>query len=415
NGSGKSTLARVIAGRLRAADGTIERPGGAGLGKAGGTAIVAQRPEAQVLGVRVRDDVIWGVDDAAAVDTAALLTRVGLADFAERETSTLSGGELQRLAVAAALARRPALLVSDESTAMVDGDGRAALVALLRELADDGIAVLHVTHLPPEAAAADRVVTLGAGRVVANGSLELIPLDAPAWTVPVRAPVLSLTNVGHVYGRGTPWAHRALTGVNLEIREGEAVLVVGHNGSGKSTLAWALAGLLVPSEGDALLDGEPVSGAVGKVGLSFQHARMQVLRPTVLEDVETAAGVDTAEARAALVAVGLDPAVVGARRIDELSGGQMRRVVLAGVLASKPRAIVLDEPFAGLDAEGRAELEALLARLRRERDLALVIVSHDLDLHHGLLDRIVELRGGQIVRDERVAAAETGSSGRDAP
>jgi energy-coupling factor transport system ATP-binding protein len=404
-------LARVVAGRLRASGGAIERPGAAGLGRVGGTAIVAQRPEAQVLGVRVRDDIVWGVDDPASVDIAALLARVGLAEFAERETSTLSGGELQRLAVAAALARRPALLVSDESTAMVDGDGRAALVALLRELADDGMSVVHVTHLAPEAAAADRVVTLGAGRVVANGSLELIPLSAPAWTVPVRAPVISLVDVGHVYGRGTPWAHRALIGVNLEIREGEAVLVVGHNGSGKSTLAWALAGLLVPSEGDARLDGEPVSGSVGKVGLSFQHARMQMLRPTVLEDVQTAGGVETNEAWNALVAVGLDPEAVGTRRVDELSGGQMRRVVLAGVLAGRPRAIVLDEPFAGLDAQGRAELEALLARLRRERDLALVIVSHDLDLHHGLLDRIVELRAGRIVRDERVVAAESGPSG----
>lgn len=414
NGSGKSTLARVVAGRLRPSGGVVERPGAAGLGRAGGTALVAQRPEAQVLGVRARDDIVWGVEDPSAVDINGLLARVGLEGFAERETSTLSGGELQRLAVAAALARRPALLVSDESTAMVDADGRAALVALLRKLADDGMSVLHVTHLPPEAAAADRIVTLGAGRVVTNGSLELIPLDAPTWTVPVRKPVISLVDVGHVYSRNTPWAHRALTGVNLAIREGEAVLVVGHNGSGKSTLAWALAGLLIPSEGAALLDGEPISGAVGKVGLSFQHARMQMLRPTVLEDVKTAAGVETNEAWNALIAVGLDPTALSERRVDELSGGQMRRVVLAGVLAARPRAIVLDEPFAGLDAEGRAELEALLARLRRERDLALVIVSHDLDLHHGLLDRIVELRAGRIVRDERVAAAEPRSPDRGA-
>jgi energy-coupling factor transport system ATP-binding protein len=408
NGSGKSTLARIVAGRLSPASGTLDRPGSAGLGRLSGTAIVAQRPEAQVLGVRVRDDIVWGLTDPGAVDTDTLLARVGLAEFAERETSTLSGGELQRLAVAAALAREPVLLVSDESTAMVDGEGRAALVALLRGLTNDGLAVLHVTHLPPEAAAADRIVTLNAGRVVANGPLEAVVPNAVIDYPRSWSPVLKLEHVGHVYSRNTPWAHRAPTDVNLEIRDGDAVLVVGHNGSGKSTLAWALAGLLVPSEGVALLDGEPVGDAVGKVGLSFQHARMQVLRPTVLDDVRTAAAVETPEARAALTAVGLDPDVIGPRRTDELSGGQLRRVVLAGVLATRPRALVLDEPFAGLDAGGRAELEALLVRLRRERNVALVIVSHDLDLHHGLLDRIVELRDGRIVRDERVAAAERG-------
>jgi len=96
----------------------------------------------------------------------------------------------------------------------------------------------------------------------------------------------------------------------------------------------------------------------------------------------------------------LDPADFGARRVDELSGGQMRRVVLAGVIASQPRAIVLDEPFAGLDADGRAELDTVLSGLRRRHDIALVIVSHDRDLPAGLVDRIVELEAGRITRDE---------------
>ncbi|HWS45784.1 MAG TPA: ABC transporter ATP-binding protein, partial [Acidimicrobiia bacterium] len=398
---GKSTLARLVAGRRAPTSGRVDRPGAVGLGRPGGTAMVFQRPEAQVLGVRVRDDVVWGLSpaDRDAIDVDAVLDRVGLRAFADRETSTLSGGELQRLAIAAATARGPGLFVSDEATAMVDAGGRARLVALLRSLADAGIGVVHVTHHANEAQLADRVVTLAAGRVV-DTPLSVHPNGAvPAAPRPGNA-VIALRDVGHVYSRRTPWAHRALIDVTLTIREHEAVLVVGHNGSGKSTLAWVLSGLLDPSEGRAELDGRPITEQVGRVGLSFQHARLQLLRPTVLDEVRAAASVDDEAAAAALAAVGLDAAILGSARVDELSGGQMRRVVLAGVLAAEPRVIVLDEPFAGLDAHGRAELRAVLARLRAERGVALVVVSHDPDLSPHDFDRVVELVAGRIVRDE---------------
>ncbi len=380
-------------------------PVAVGLGERGGTAIVSQRPEAQVLGVRVRDDVVWGMPHPERVDVDSYLDRVGLRAFADRETSTLSGGELQRLAIAAALARAPQVLISDESTAMVDAAGRALLVELFRSLAhDDGLGVVHVTHRAAEAAAADRTVTLAAGRVV-DAPARLRTEDAIATldrraAVKLGPPLITLEHVGHVYSRNTPWSNRALTAVDLTIREGEGIVVVGHNGSGKSTLAWILAGLLGPSEGAANLGGRPIVEQVGRVGLSFQHARLQLLRPTVADEVATAGGVGESAARAALASVGLDPAEFANRRVDELSGGQMRRVVLAGVLASRPRAIVLDEPFAGLDATGRAELDTVLGELRRTHDLALVIVSHDRDLPAGLVDRIVELEAGRITRDE---------------
>jgi energy-coupling factor transport system ATP-binding protein len=363
-----------------------------------------------VLGVRVRDDVVWGLPDPAGVDVDAFLARVGLSDLADRETSTLSGGELQRLAIAAALARKPQLLISDESTAMVDAAGREQLVALFHALvSDDGLGVVHVTHRAAEAAAADRTITLARGRVVDEPAQlraeNAMPSAEPHGDVPLGEPIITLQNVGHVYSRKTPWANRALADVDLTIREGEAIVVVGHNGSGKSTLAWILAGLLAPSEGTADLEGKPITEQVGRIGLSFQHARLQLLRPTVLEEVRAAGGVDDAGARDALSAVGLDPYRFALRRVDELSGGQMRRVVLAGVLAAEPRAIVLDEPFAGLDAKGRAELDTLLTRLRRRRDIALVIVSHDCDLPAGLVDRVVELEGGRITRDEPLEGA----------
>ena len=97
--------------------------------------------------------------------------------------------------------------------------------------------------------------------------------------------MIRLDDVGHVYAAGTPWAHRALAGVQLRIEGGERLLVVGHNGSGKSTLAWILAGLLQPSEGRATLDGELLDAGSGKTAMAFQYARLQLLRPTVAEDV----------------------------------------------------------------------------------------------------------------------------------
>ena len=126
--------------------------------------MIFQRPESQVLGVRARDDVVWGLPPTPRPDVGALLARVGLAGFEERETSSLSGGELQRLAIAASLARQPQLLISDEATAMIDGPGRAEVVALLESLAAAGITVVHVTHREAEAAKADASILMLAGR-----------------------------------------------------------------------------------------------------------------------------------------------------------------------------------------------------------------------------------------------------------
>jgi len=173
NGSGKSTLARLLAGRAPTG-GSVERPGAAALGKDGGTAEIFQRPESQVLGVRAADDLRFGLPADEHVDVDGLLRTVGLEGFAERETSTLSGGELQRLAIAAALARRPALLVSDESTAMVDPAGRRQVMDVLRQLPAKGTAVVHVTHHLNEAVGADLVVVLRDGQIEASGPPDVI-------------------------------------------------------------------------------------------------------------------------------------------------------------------------------------------------------------------------------------------------
>jgi len=179
-------------------------------------------------------------------------------------------------------------------------------------------------------------------------------------------------------------------------------VVTGDNGSGKSTFAWILAGLLAPTEGEVLLEGQAVVAGTGAVGISFQHARLQLIRPTVLSDVEY--GADKDRAAAALRSVGLDPVTMGPRRVDELSGGEQRRVALAGLLVRDPVLLVLDEPYAGLDDEARAGLATILARLRDERKMATVVVSHDLDNAELLGDRLVILESGRVVGERTVGS-----------
>ncbi|MDQ1532857.1 MAG: energy-coupling factor transport system ATP-binding protein, partial [Actinomycetota bacterium] len=415
NGAGKSTFARLLAGATPTF-GTVDRPGAVALGRVGGTTLVFQRPESQVLGVRVRDDVVWGLPVhskvGAGVDVEAVLETVGLAGLADRDTITLSGGQLQRLAVAAALARRPALLISDESTAMLDPAGRERLLALLRTLpTNEGPTVVHATHRVDEISAADSAIALGPIAVPRpDAALRLLHALRPAVpTVPTStAPLVSLRGVGYVYSAGTPWAHRALTGVDLDIAATDAVLVVGGNGSGKSTLAWLLAGLLTPTEGEALLDDQPIVEQVGRVGLCFQHARLQLLRHTVAGELDgTRLGLGTAAE--ALALVGLPPRLA-ASAIDDLSGGQQRRVALARLLASDSPLLVLDEPLAGLDDEARAELVAVLAHLRATRPIALVIVSHDIEELSPVVDRVVALRNGEVVLSETAGSVEAVSA-----
>lgn len=418
NGSGKSTLARILGGRPPST-GAIHRPGAVAPGRPGGTAAIFQRPESQVLGVLVRDDLVWGLTREHGVDVDALLDRVGLGGFADRETAALSGGELQRLAVAAALARRPRLLISDESTAMVDAAGRELLADLLATLArNEGLAVVHVTHRLEEARRADRTLFLDHGRLVDAPAATIV--ERPGAVVASPTPVgsgraLELVGVGHVYTPRSPWSHRALADIDLTIAGGEAVMVVGHNGSGKSTLAWILAGLLVPSEGRTSLDGHGhgLDRRLGQVALSFQHARLQLLRSTVRVDVRAASGVDDVGADDALRLVGLDPDELGDRSIDQLSGGQQRRVALAGMLARHPSVVVLDEPFAGLDDGARRSLISVLRRLRIEQGLTLILVSHDIEGAEHLVDRVVTLDHGRIVADEVLHPAPAPASSRE--
>jgi energy-coupling factor transporter ATP-binding protein EcfA2 len=400
NGSGKTTLMLMLAGR-EPTSGTIDRPGAVGLGRLGGTAVIMQHPESQVLGTRVADDVVWGLPPGKTTDVHQLLTEVGLDGLAERDTGGLSGGELQRLAVAAALAHEPSLLIADEVTSMVDQQGRDALMSVLSGLTQHHrMSLVHITHYNNEADAADRAVNLTGNGGAADNTEMVERAAAPAATVAMGhhpdEPVLELTGVGHEYGSGTPWATTALRDISFAVHEGDGLLIHGLNGSGKSTLAWIMAGLTVPTAGACLLDGAPVSDQVGAVAISFQASRLQLMRSRVDLEIASAAAFsvrDHDRVVQALATVGLD-AAMAKRRIDQLSGGQMRRVVLAGLLARSPRALILDEPLAGLDAASARGLLRLLEDLRRRAGLTIVVISHDF---HGLEDlcpRTLHLQNG---------------------
>lgn len=436
NGSGKSTLALLLAG---AEPGEGTRTGGGGLGAVGGSALVGQRSELLVLGQNVAEDVTWGMSDQETrdLDLDDLLERVGLAGLADADPRSLSGGQLQRLALAGALARSPRLLISDESTAMIDRAGRSEMLNLLSSLPQQGIAVVHITHDPAEADRADRVITIERGRILSDERPALLgpaPRDeavseegAPAPPTTPRPPRETPTStpalinaehlwadrVAHTYDLGTPWEKPVLHDVTLILDPGQAMLITGDNGSGKTTLSRILAGLLVPTWGNVTLGSKPMERRIGDVALSMQFARLQLQRPSVRSDILAAAGhgprVGALSARRkdtlarqeadrlvaqAMDLVGLDPALAS-RGIDDLSGGQMRRVALAGLLAAHPRVLILDEPMAGLDRESRDLLVSVLKE-RRRAGLSILVISHDLEGLDSLCDTHRHLSQGVL-------------------
>ena len=214
----------------------------------------------------------------------------------------------------------------------------------------------------------------------------------------------------YIYNAGTPLAKTALEDVSFQVEDGACVGIIGVNGSGKSTLVQHLNGLLRPTSGHVFVQGIDI-GAKGAnltklrrmVGLVFQSPETQLFAPTVFEDVAFGPrqmGMQETKVKRvveeALRLVGLPAEAFAQRHPFALSGGQMRRVALAGVLAMEPTVLVLDEPTAGLDGEGRAELYRALQRLREERQATVILVSHDMSEVAALADRILVLHQGRL-------------------
>ena len=221
-----------------------------------------------------------------------------------------------------------------------------------------------------------------------------------------------LDNVSYTYQEGTPFASAALSDVSLSIEDGSYTAIIGHTGSGKSTILQLLNGLLVPTKGsvhvfDTLITSTSVNKQIRQirkqVGLVFQFAENQIFEETVLKDVafgpqNFGVSVEEAEAiaREKLALVGIDESLFG-RSPFELSGGQMRRVAIAGILAMEPSILVLDEPTAGLDPIGRKELMALFKKLHQD-GITIVLVTHLMDDVAEFADQVYVMEKGNLVK-----------------
>lgn len=223
---------------------------------------------------------------------------------------------------------------------------------------------------------------------------------------------IEIKNLNHIYGRDTIFEQYALKNVNLTIEDGEFIGLIGHTGSGKSTLTQHLNGLLKASDGDILYNGESIyrdgysmKHLRSKVGLVFQYPEHQLFEVDVFSDVcfgPKNLGLPQEEietrAKEALDMVGLDESFYKQSPF-ELSGGQKRRVAIAGVLAMKPEVLILDEPTAGLDPKGRDDILGLVAKLHKEQNITIILVSHSMEDVAKYVSRLVVMNQGEKMFD----------------
>ena len=222
-----------------------------------------------------------------------------------------------------------------------------------------------------------------------------------------------LDKVNYIYGQGTAYEAYALKDINLEIGDGQFIGVIGHTGSGKSTLIQHLNGLLRATSGSIYYNGEDIyaegysmRGLRSKVGLVFQYPEHQLFETTILDDVcfgPMNQGLDknAAQLRAfeALHSVGVPEELFDQSPFD-LSGGQKRRVAIAGVLAMQPEVLILDEPTAGLDPKGRDEILDQVAKLHKEKHITVVLVSHSMEDVAKYVERIIVMNQGCVMYDD---------------
>ncbi len=435
-------------------------------------ATVFQDFESQLFATEVALEVAFGPEnhgiapEEIAGRVRAALAVVGLEGFESRRPSELSGGEKQRLAIAAALALEPRLLVLDEPTTDLDPVGKARVLEVLGRLGRErGTAVVIAEHETEELAVADRALLLEDGAVARSGTAAAVLGDGEALEArgvrapqvpmllrrlgvgdgaegagvaeaarmlaaaghrvdPERAaalaaadppapggpPLIEVERLTHRYAGAPPGAPPALAGVDLEVRAGEFLALLGANGSGKSTLARHWNGLLAPETPGARIAfrGRDVAslprGALAReVGYVFQNPDHQIFCATVEEEVAFGPrnfGLDEAtvgaRVRAALETVSLGG--YGGRDPFALTKGERQRVAVASVLAMDPAVLVLDEPTTGLDHRDQRRMMDLLRRLNGE-GRTVIIITHHIWVALEYARRIVLLAGGRIVRD----------------
>ncbi|MEU5551907.1 MULTISPECIES: ABC transporter ATP-binding protein [unclassified Micromonospora] len=471
-GAGKSTLAMALTGLIPRSvrgrrEGTVHLDGRdlaelAAAEVAQHIGIVFQDFESQLFATSVTLELAFGLENLA-VETTEMRQRVEdylrllrLTELRDREPATLSGGQKQRLALAAALALEPEILILDEPTTDLDAASRVEVIRAARWWRGRPRTLVLVEHDteavlgPPGGPGADRVVLLEAGQVAVDGPADTVLRDPAllrrhgvrppqvadvcdrlglpeiALTVaeavpligslrpsagPARArgapgpAVVSARHLDHEYPDGRA---QALRDVSVDIHEGQFTAIMGRNGSGKTTLAKVLSGLLVPDAGqvDVLgrdLRGLPRADLARHVGYVFQNPDHQLFSATVADEIAFGPrnfGLPDDEVRDRVDAALADVGLTELRRTDPflLRKGDRQRLAVAAVLAMSPRVIVLDEPTTGLDERQQQAVMRLLRRLNRA-DLTVVMVTHHANLVAEYADRLVVMTDGRIVLD----------------
>ncbi|MDL9937288.1 ABC transporter ATP-binding protein [Gordonia sp. ABSL1-1] len=377
---------------------------------------------------------------ASARRSRELLDYVGIERADERLAAyphELSGGLNQRVVIATAIARSPSLLIADEATTALDATVQRQVLDLIDRLRDDlGLAVLLVSHdIGVIADRTEDIVVMAEGRVRERGRTDEVlaaprvdytrellaampDIDAePPLPPPLDAPAVlvgrGLTRNFVRPGRGRARIS-AVDGVDLDVRQGQSLGIVGESGSGKTTLARILVGLDRPDAGSLHAAGVPVTGrsvtarrrSLSGVQFVFQDPYLaldplQTVADSIGEPIDLGGTPQQRRERRDIIDGLLDdvrlPRDYAHRRPGELSGGQRQRVVIARALATGPRVLVADEPVAALDLHVQDSILKLLARLREERQLTYVVISHDLAVIRQLCTDVAVMRAGQIV------------------
>ncbi len=367
---------------------------------------------------------------------ADLLAQVELpAERAGAYPHELSGGQKQRVMIAMALACEPRLVIADEPTTALDVVVQAQILELMgRLVAERGIALMMISHdLSVLSASCARLAVMYQGQVVEHGPSRQV-MTAPQHAhskalasafptvgdprfrftegVPSGSALLSAESVSVDFTSRSGQTVHAVRGVDLAVDENEIVALVGQSGSGKTTLARTMLGLQQPTGGAVRFDGTPLP--TSSAGLREYRKQVQLVlqdptgalnpRHTVYEAVAEGLRIhgitddERGRVAAALEAAELRPAEKFFGRLpQELSGGQRQRVVIAGALVLEPRVLIADEPVASLDATVRGEILALLLRLRAERGLSTLVITHDLGLAWNIADRVAVMYQGDLV------------------
>jgi energy-coupling factor transporter ATP-binding protein EcfA2 len=399
-----------------------------------------QDPERQILGSYVMNEVAFGLESLGIPRQEIIprvekaLDRLGILHLRDRETFGTSGGEKQKIALAGVLAMEPKILLLDEPLASLDPASSQEALQAFRQLADEGIAVMIVEHRVEDVLSIhpDVFMYLDEGKMVylgdTNGLMDAVdyrriklpakvvlerarrdpaPVFIPAAVKPHSESETELVRFEGVHFRYNEDGPEVLKGLNFTIKAGDVIAVLGHNGSGKTTMVKHALGLLKPTEGRVLLEGQEtrkmtVAQAAHTVGYVFQSPSQMLFAPTVHEELSF--GPRNLEFSADMIAKNVDWAIETVNLRSELdmpplalSFGQQKRISIAAILAMRSRILMMDEPTAGQDYWNyQAFMDAILQMPGFD---AVIFITHDVDLAVIYANRILLVYNGEIVAD----------------